>query len=156
MHILSHEGLYLTTRSISFLASTPGLGGRALTPRARREKKYLALGPVDVTVLGYGRVNCPFYFKVGACRHGDRCSRQHNKPLFSQTVLLAHMYQAPNTAPVQSGPTAMSTAADDKPGQEHFDDFYEEVRVHHSILLSICRSTSTRNSCVCVCVCVCT
>ena len=29
VHILSHEGLYLTTRSISFLASTPGLGGRA-------------------------------------------------------------------------------------------------------------------------------
>ena len=109
---------------------------------------------MDVTVLGYGRVNCPFYFKVGACRHGDRCSRQHNKPLFSQTVLLAHMYQAPNTAPVQSGPTAMSTAADDKPGQEHFDDFYEEVRVYHSILLSICRSTSSRNSCVCMFVCV--
>ena len=21
--------------------------------------------------------DCPFYFKIGACRHGDRCSRQH-------------------------------------------------------------------------------
>ena len=73
------------------------------------------------------RVNCPFYFKVGACRHGDRCSRQHNKPLFSQTVLLAHMYQAPQSATMQQGPTALSTAADDKPGQEHFDDYFEEV-----------------------------
>eukprot|EP00277_Geminigera_cryophila_P003756 CAMPEP_0179423290 /NCGR_PEP_ID=MMETSP0799-20121207/10925_1 /TAXON_ID=46947 /ORGANISM="Geminigera cryophila, Strain CCMP2564" /LENGTH=207 /DNA_ID=CAMNT_0021197563 /DNA_START=690 /DNA_END=1314 /DNA_ORIENTATION=+ len=44
-----------------------------------------------------------------------------------ETVLLAHMYQAPNTAAVQQGPTAMATAADDKPGQEHFDDYYEEV-----------------------------
>ncbi|KAG8057230.1 hypothetical protein GUJ93_ZPchr0002g24464 [Zizania palustris] len=26
------------------------------------------------------RVNCPFYFKIGACRHGDRCSRLHNRP----------------------------------------------------------------------------
>ena len=81
-----------------------------------------------VTVEGRGRVNCPFYFKVGACRHGDRCSRQHNKPLFSQTVLLAHMYQAPASVTSQQGPTAMSTAGDDKAAQEHFDDFYEEVR----------------------------
>lgn len=72
-------------------------------------------------------MNCPFYFKVGACRHGDRCSRQHNKPLFSQTVLLNHMYQAPNSTTVQTGPTSMGTAADDVPAQEHFDDFFEEV-----------------------------
>ncbi|EKX36656.1 hypothetical protein GUITHDRAFT_78757 [Guillardia theta CCMP2712] len=72
-------------------------------------------------------VNCPFYFKVGACRHGDRCSRQHNKPLFSQTVLLSHMYQAPASAQMMSGPTAMATAADDKASQDHFDEFYEEV-----------------------------
>jgi hypothetical protein len=76
-----------------------------------------------------GRVNCPFYFKVGACRHGDRCSRQHNKPLFSQTVLLAHMYQAPNSMMAQQGPTSLATAADDTTAQEHFDDFYEEVRL---------------------------
>ncbi|CAN6888396.1 unnamed protein product [Brassica oleracea] len=25
------------------------------------------------------RVNCPFYNKMGACRHGDRCSRIHNR-----------------------------------------------------------------------------
>ena len=34
------------------------------------------------------KVNCSFYFKIGACRHGDRCSRIHNKPTFSQTVVL--------------------------------------------------------------------
>ena len=37
------------------------------------------------------------------------------------------MYQAPNTVAPQQGPTAMSTANDDKVSQEHFDDFYEEV-----------------------------
>ena len=41
------------------------------------------------------RVNCPFYFKIGACCHGERCSRQHNRPTFSQTILLLHMYQNP-------------------------------------------------------------
>ncbi|KAH0624801.1 hypothetical protein JD844_032620, partial [Phrynosoma platyrhinos] len=33
------------------------------------------------------RVNCSFYFKIGACRHGDRCSRLHNKPTFSQVCV---------------------------------------------------------------------
>ncbi|XP_025236767.1 splicing factor U2AF 26 kDa subunit isoform X2 [Theropithecus gelada] len=32
------------------------------------------------------KVNCSFYFKIGACRHGDRCSRLHNKPTFSQEM----------------------------------------------------------------------
>jgi splicing factor U2AF subunit len=29
------------------------------------------------------KVNCPFYFKIGACRHGDSCTRLHNKPTLS-------------------------------------------------------------------------
>ena len=36
------------------------------------------------------RVNCSFYFKIGACRHGDKCSRLHNKPTFSQVSLIAY------------------------------------------------------------------
>jgi hypothetical protein len=31
------------------------------------------------SVANVCRVNCPFYFKMGACRHGDRCSRAHNR-----------------------------------------------------------------------------
>ena len=41
------------------------------------------------------RVNCPFYFKIGACRHGDRCSRMHVRPNFSTTVMIPHMYRPP-------------------------------------------------------------
>ena len=40
-------------------------------------------------------MNCPFYFKIGACRNGDQCNRLHNRPTMSQTLLLSHMY--PNT-----------------------------------------------------------
>ena len=29
------------------------------------------------------KVNCPFYFKTGACRHGDGCTRLHHKPPLS-------------------------------------------------------------------------
>ncbi|VDK75425.1 unnamed protein product [Litomosoides sigmodontis] len=34
------------------------------------------------------RVNCSFYLKIGACRHGDKCSRLHTLPTSSKTILL--------------------------------------------------------------------
>ncbi|AEE77953.1 Zinc finger C-x8-C-x5-C-x3-H type family protein [Arabidopsis thaliana] len=39
------------------------------------------------------RVNCPFYFKIGVCRNGDRCSRLYTKPSISPTLLLSNTYQ---------------------------------------------------------------
>ncbi|CAN6458906.1 unnamed protein product [Victoria cruziana] len=41
------------------------------------------------------RVNCPFYFKIGACRHKDRCSCLHTKHSISPTLLFSNMYQRP-------------------------------------------------------------
>ncbi|XP_066478557.1 U2 small nuclear ribonucleoprotein auxiliary factor 35 kDa subunit-related protein 2 isoform X2 [Tiliqua scincoides] len=38
------------------------------------------------------RANCPFYIKTGACRFGDRCSRRHNYPSSSQTLLIRGMF----------------------------------------------------------------
>lgn len=71
------------------------------------------------------RVNCPFYFKIGACRHGDRCSRLHNKPVFSQTILVSHMYQNPISQIIaQNGDPSH---LDPKQVDEDFEDFYEEV-----------------------------
>ncbi|EEY69453.1 splicing factor U2AF 35 kDa subunit [Phytophthora infestans T30-4] len=71
------------------------------------------------------RVNCPFYFKIGACRHGDRCSRLHNKPVFSQTILVSHMYQNPIAQVIaQNGDPA---SLDQRQVDEDFEDFYEEV-----------------------------
>ncbi|XP_074594035.1 splicing factor U2af 38 kDa subunit-like isoform X2 [Brevipalpus obovatus] len=71
------------------------------------------------------KVNCSFYFKIGACRHGERCSRIHNKPTFSQTILLSNLYQNPqNNAQSAEGKT-MS----DEEAQKHFDDFFEDVFV---------------------------
>jgi len=48
-------------------------------------------------------VNCPFFYKIGACRHGDRCSRQHHKPPFSQTILVQNLYQNPVSAVMAAG-----------------------------------------------------
>ncbi|EIE27768.1 RNA-binding domain-containing protein [Coccomyxa subellipsoidea C-169] len=72
------------------------------------------------------RVNCPFYFKIGACRHGDRCSRLHNRPTISPTLLLPNLYQNPalNAPP---GPDGLPMPVDARKSQEHFEDFYEDI-----------------------------
>ncbi|KAL6575774.1 hypothetical protein OROHE_000755 [Orobanche hederae] len=79
------------------------------------------------------RVNCPFYFKIGACRHGDRCSRLHTKPSISPTLLLSNMYQRPDM--ITPGVDAQGQPIDPKKMQEHFEvlslsfvkDFYEDL-----------------------------
>eukprot|EP00808_Paulinella_micropora_P016131 g1047.t1 len=70
-------------------------------------------------LLEEDRVNCPFYYKIGACRHGDRCSRTHLRPTFSQNLLIPHMYIAPPPNP--------DGTQDEEKNQEHFEDFFEEI-----------------------------
>lgn len=65
------------------------------------------------------RVNCPFYFKIGACRHGDRCSRLHTKPSISPTLLLSNMYQRPDM--ITPGVDAQGQPIDPVKMQEHFE-----------------------------------
>ncbi|OMJ16730.1 Splicing factor U2AF 23 kDa subunit [Smittium culicis] len=65
------------------------------------------------------KVNCSFYFKIGACRHGDRCSRKHVKPTYSQTVLMSNVYQNPAHDP--------NCLLSDQEVQKHFDLFFEDM-----------------------------
>jgi splicing factor U2AF subunit len=75
------------------------------------------------------KVNCSFYFKIGACRHGERCSRIHNKPTFSQTILLQNLYVNPqNSAKSADGSHLMSNISEEAV-QEHYDNFFEDVFV---------------------------
>ncbi|XP_014498200.1 splicing factor U2af small subunit B-like [Vigna radiata var. radiata] len=71
------------------------------------------------------RVNCPFYFKIGACRHGDRCSRLHTKPSISPTILLSNMYQRPDM--ITPGVDAHGHPIDPRKIQDHFEEFYEDL-----------------------------
>ncbi|XP_060038999.1 U2 small nuclear ribonucleoprotein auxiliary factor 35 kDa subunit-related protein 2 isoform X2 [Erinaceus europaeus] len=48
--------------------------------------------PTDVRVMEKDRANCPFFSKTGACRFGDRCSRKHNFPTSSPTLLIRSMF----------------------------------------------------------------
>lgn len=55
-----------------------------------------------------------------ACRHGDRCSRLHNRPTISPTLLLQNMYQNPIlNAPL--GPDGLPVPVDPKKVQEFFE-----------------------------------
>jgi hypothetical protein len=74
------------------------------------------------------RVNCPFFFKMGACRHGDRCSRAHNQPVFSQTICLVHLYQNPmNEVETAKKLGIPPPDIDERQMEEDFLNFYEEV-----------------------------
>lgn len=71
------------------------------------------------------RVNCPFYFKIGACRHGDRCSRLHTKPSISPTLLLSNMYQRPDmitpTPGMAADPQFAAQNMDPRKIQQHYE-----------------------------------
>lgn len=72
------------------------------------------------------KVNCSFYFKIGACRHGDRCSRVHNKPSFSQTILIQNLYVNPQISAKAQGD---GKKVSDEEDQKHFDEFFEDIYV---------------------------
>jgi hypothetical protein len=72
------------------------------------------------------RVNCPFYFKIGACRHGDRCSRMHNRPTISPTLLFSNMYQRPDMAISGTDPHAQNM--DPRRLQEHFEVIFSPLQ----------------------------
>jgi len=72
------------------------------------------------------KVNCSFYYKIGACRHGDNCSRTHNKPTFSRTVLLRNIYHNP-IIDLREADACAKVGQENREEQKHFDDFYEEL-----------------------------
>lgn len=83
------------------------------------------------------KVNCPFYFKIGACRHSDRCSRLHHKPTFSPTILIKHLYRHPvRQAELQAAANGNKAAAppeiNKEKSQEDFVSFFEDLYVELS------------------------
>jgi len=73
------------------------------------------------------RVNCPFFFKMGACRHGEACTRLHHKPTFSQTLTIIAFYRSPvEDLRDQSGPRKTGQGSKDQL-QKHFEHFYEDI-----------------------------
>ena len=83
-------------------------------------------GPRELFFLLQGTFQRPSFwcsfsrrFQIGACRHGDRCSRKHIRPPFSQTILLPNVYHNPAHDPV--------CKLNEKELQEGFDAVYEDL-----------------------------
>lgn len=74
------------------------------------------------------RDSCDFYTKIGACRHGEKCSRKHIKPISSHTILLPNLYQNPKLDKNDGEDLTQ------KQLQEAFDVFYEDAFVHFASL----------------------
>lgn len=69
------------------------------------------------------KVNCSFYLKIGACRHGERCSRKHIKPQFSQTMVIQNMFHNP----LHNGTSIGAPQMSEDEVRQYFETFYEDV-----------------------------
>uniref|UniRef100_A0A7E4ZQH0 C3H1-type domain-containing protein n=1 Tax=Panagrellus redivivus TaxID=6233 RepID=A0A7E4ZQH0_PANRE len=63
---------------------------------------------------------CAFYKRIGACRHGAKCSRAHVLPKKSKTVVLRNLYR-------YAQPHSTQITCNSKESMAIFEEFYEEV-----------------------------
>ncbi|KAI3386808.1 hypothetical protein SNEBB_000734 [Seison nebaliae] len=65
------------------------------------------------------KVNCSFFFKIGACRHGMKCARIHNIPAFSSSILMKNLFINHNIQVNHKESTIQQ--------QKEFNQFYQEL-----------------------------
>ncbi|XP_065559282.1 U2 small nuclear ribonucleoprotein auxiliary factor 35 kDa subunit-related protein 2-like isoform X2 [Artemia franciscana] len=103
---------------------------------AKKEKKKQAeIDKQDSVPYGWnipqpipeGLINCPFFSKVGACRFGDRCSRYHEKPVISTTVLIPNFYTNLKWDIGKDDKSDQGLEFEDSEIYHHFREFYEDV-----------------------------
>ncbi|KAM6151460.1 U2 small nuclear ribonucleoprotein auxiliary factor 35 kDa subunit-related protein 2 [Rhynchocyon petersi] len=85
--------------------------------------------PLDVRIMEKDRAYCPFYSKTGACRFGDRCSRKHNCPALSPTLLIKSMFTTFGMEQCKMydyDPDASLEYSEEETYQQ-FLDFYDDV-----------------------------
>lgn len=72
------------------------------------------------------KLNCAFFIKTGACRHGDKCSKFHPRPESSVTILIPMFYLNMSAHHVKdtSNQSYQYTRAFIK---SRFEEFYEDV-----------------------------
>lgn len=67
------------------------------------------------------KITCTFYNKIGACRHGEKCSRKHIKPTVSETILLPNLYQNPKLNKNEG------EELNPRQLEEYFEHFYKDI-----------------------------
>ncbi|ESO86446.1 hypothetical protein LOTGIDRAFT_235470 [Lottia gigantea] len=73
--------------------------------------------------------NCPFFMKTGACKYGDTCSRTHEYPAESNTVLLPGMFShfRLDQTLIDEYDTDLSLEYEDTDLYNSFLEFYQDV-----------------------------
>lgn len=85
------------------------------------------------------RIICTFYTKIGACRHGEKCSRKHVKPSSSDTILLPNLYQNPKLNKNDG------EELNPKQVQEYFDHFYKDIFLKFALFGEVCSMVVCEN-----------
>uniref|UniRef100_A0A2C9JJH9 Uncharacterized protein n=1 Tax=Biomphalaria glabrata TaxID=6526 RepID=A0A2C9JJH9_BIOGL len=72
---------------------------------------------------------CPFFKKMAACRFGDHCSRFHDYPEVSHTILIPNMFSSfqLEQSIVDNYDTDVSLEYDENELYNSFKDFYEDI-----------------------------
>lgn len=70
---------------------------------------------------------CLFFTKMGACRHGDHCTKVHNRPTASPTVVFPMMYPNPLAVRYLSAEYTGPREFEQKYMKRHFEHFYKET-----------------------------
>lgn len=72
-----------------------------------------------------GIYSSQFYTKIGACRHGEKCSRKHTRPSHSHTIILTNLYR----------PQDLGNQLDEaKKKDQEFENFYKDIFVESSLI----------------------
>ncbi|XP_048653340.1 U2 small nuclear ribonucleoprotein auxiliary factor 35 kDa subunit-related protein 2-like isoform X1 [Marmota marmota marmota] len=85
--------------------------------------------PTNLRSMEKDQAICPFYSKTGACRFGDRCSRKHNYPATSSTLLIKSMFttfEMEQCSRDDYDPDASLEYSEEETYQQ-FLDFYDDV-----------------------------
>ena len=86
---------------------------------ARSSKLFILLQGTYPVTISIRELWVLITYQIGACRHGDRCSRKHIRPPFSQIILLPNVYHNPAHDPI--------CKLTEKDLQEGFDAVYEDL-----------------------------
>ncbi|KAG7154880.1 U2 small nuclear ribonucleoprotein auxiliary factor 35 kDa subunit-related protein 1-like [Homarus americanus] len=92
---------------------------------------------------------CPFFTKTGACRFGLQCSREHDYPESSQTILLPNMYTnfGMEQMAIDGNDADIALEYTDSETYENFRDFFEDTlpefqHCGNVIQFKVCANTS--------------
>src|SRR5258708_38532384 len=130
-HLVSFQhvsGKFPLLTASSSQANIFGTGKPYWQEKCSSAESSFRAGPCELLILLQGpllssRISCLVLctdsLQIGACRHGDRCSRKHIKPPFSQTILLPNVYHNPANDP--------NCKLSEKELQKGFDAVFEEL-----------------------------